>query len=55
MTPIKNLSKEHKDIDELLNIMNKIAVNINSNEFFYTNDVKDIIPLFLIRGTRACK
>ena len=43
MTPTENLTNEHKDIIELLNIMNKIAENIKSNNVFYTKDVEDII------------
>ncbi|MFT3751332.1 MAG: hemerythrin domain-containing protein [Paludibacter sp.] len=43
MTLTENLISEHKDIIELLGIMNKIANNIESNKVFYTSDVEDII------------
>lgn len=43
MTPTENLTKEHKEIIELLNIMNKIANKIKSQDVFYTNDVESII------------
>jgi len=43
MTPTENLTSEHQDIIELLDIMNKIAGSIKSNEVFYTNDVEEII------------
>lgn len=43
MTPTENLTKEHKDIIELLNIMNKIADKIKSKDVFYTSDVEEII------------
>ncbi|MDD4969199.1 MAG: hemerythrin domain-containing protein [Paludibacter sp.] len=43
MRPTENLKSEHKDINELLKIMSKIAASIKSNEVFYTNDVEDII------------
>lgn len=39
----ENLISEHKDIIELLRIMNKIANNIESKNVFYTSDVEDII------------
>lgn len=43
MTLTENLKSEHKDIIELLGIMNKIANNIESERVFYTSDVEDII------------
>jgi len=43
MTPTENLKSEHNDINELLDIMSKIAGNIKSNDVFYTSDVEDII------------
>jgi len=47
MNPTENLTREHKDIKELLNIMNKIADQIKSNQVFYTNDVEDILDFLL--------
>jgi len=43
MNPTENLTKEHIDIKELLNIMTKIADQIKSHDVFYTQDVEDII------------
>ena len=43
MTLTENLISEHKDIIELLGIMNKIADNIESKNVFYTSDIEDII------------
>lgn len=43
MTPTENLKNEHNDIIQLLNIMNKIAESIKSQDVFYTNDVEEII------------
>jgi hemerythrin-like domain-containing protein len=48
MNPTENLTREHKDINELLNIMNKIADQIRSNKVFYTNDVEDILDFLLV-------
>jgi len=48
MNPTENLTREHKDIIELLNIMNKIADQIRSNEVFYTSDVEDILDFLLV-------
>jgi hemerythrin-like domain-containing protein len=43
MSPTENLKNEHKEINELLKIMSKIAGSIKSNKVFYTSDVEDII------------
>lgn len=48
MTPTENLTKEHKKINELLDIMSKIALKIKSNDVFYPNDVEEIVDYLII-------
>ena len=48
MTPTENLIKEHKKINELLDIMSKIALKIKLNDVFYPNDVEEIVNYLLI-------
>jgi len=43
MRATDNLKSEHKDINELLKIMSKIAENIKSNNVFYTSDIEEIL------------
>jgi len=48
MTPTENLIKEHKEINELLEIMSKIAAKIKSKDVFYPTDVEEIIDYLII-------
>ena len=48
MTPTENLIKEHEEINELLDIMSKIAMKIKSKDVFYPNDVEEIIDYLII-------
>jgi len=48
MTPTENLIKEHEEINELLDIMSKIALKIKSKDVFYPNDVEEIIDYLII-------
>jgi len=48
MTPTENLIKEHQEINELLEIMSKIAAKIKSKDVFYPNDVEEIIDYLII-------
>jgi len=48
MTPTENLIKEHEEINELLDIMSKIALKIKSKDVFYPTDVEEIIDYLII-------
>ena len=47
MTPTENLINEHKKINELLDIMSKIALKIKSKDVFYPNDVEEIVKYLI--------
>jgi hemerythrin-like domain-containing protein len=48
MSPTENLVKEHNDINELLDIMTKIAAKIRSRDVFYPTDVEEIVDYLKI-------
>ena len=48
MTPTENLINEHKEINELLNILSKISDKIKSKDVFYTNDVEEIVDYLIL-------
>jgi len=47
MTPTENLINEHKKINELLDIMSKIALKIKSKDVFYPNDVEEVVKYLI--------
>ena len=48
MRATENLIKEHRKINELLNIMSKIANRIKSKDVFYPSDVDEIVDYLVI-------
>ena len=48
MKPTDNLILEHREINELLDIMSNIALKIKSKDVFYPNDVEEIINYLIV-------
>lgn len=53
MTPIEDLIREHRELNEMLEIMNDIAIHIKAKNVFETRDVEFVVD-FLINYADKC-